>query len=109
MKKIGVVIPSITDDLQTQLLDGIVRTASAEGCDVIVLTTVTNGLDFHVQSEIMEGEESIYCLLDRAALDGVLLASQYFVKESVRRMISEKIRRAGISSGYTMKKTCCQV
>lgn len=96
MKRIGVLIPSITDDLQTQLLDGIFRTVSAAGCDVIVLTTLTNGLEFHIQSEIMEGEESIYCLLDRAALDGILLASQYFVKESVRRMISEKIRRAGI-------------
>ena len=96
MKRIGVVIPSITDDLQTQLLDGIFRTASAADCDVIVLTTMTNGLEFHVQSEIMDGEESIYCLLERAALDGVLIASQYFDKESVRRMISEKIKRTGI-------------
>ncbi len=53
MKRIGVVIPAITDNLQKELLDGIFHTASANDCDVIVLTTATNGLDFHMQSEIM--------------------------------------------------------
>ena len=96
MKRIGVVIPAITDNLQTELLDGIFRTASAAGVDVIVLTTATSGLDFHVQSEIMEGEESIYSLLECCRFDGILLVSQYFVKESVRLMISEKIRKSGI-------------
>ena len=94
MKRIGVIITAITDNLQTELLDGVFKTASAADCDVIVLTTMTNALDFHIQTEIMNGEESVYCLLERAELDGVLLASQYFVKENVRRTISEKIRRA---------------
>ena len=96
MKRIGVIIPAITDNLQTELLDGVFKTASAADCDVIVLTTMTNALDFHIQTEIMNGEESVYCLLERAELDGVLLASQYFVKENVRRTISEKIRRAAL-------------
>ncbi len=96
MKRIGVIIPAITDNLQTELLDGIFRTASAADCDVVVLTTATNGLEFHIQNEIMEGEESIYCLIERAELDGILFASQYFIKETVRKFISEKIRRSGI-------------
>ncbi|MBR3629030.1 MAG: substrate-binding domain-containing protein [Oscillospiraceae bacterium] len=96
MKRIGVVIPAITDNLQSELLGGITATAAAAGCDVIVLTTATNGLDFHMQSEIMEGEESIYALLGQARLDGVLLASQYFVKETVRQRISAIIRKAGL-------------
>ncbi len=96
MKRIGVVIPAITDDLQSKLLDGIFRTASHAGCDVIVLTTATNGLEFHIQNDTMEGEESIYYLLESGGLDGVLLASQYFIKETVRRRISEEIKKAGI-------------
>ena len=96
MKRIGVIIPAITDNLQTELLDGIFRTAYAADCDVVVLTTATNGLDFHIQNEIMEGEESIYCLIERAELDGILFASQYFIKETVRKVISEKIRKSGI-------------
>ena len=96
MKRIGVIIPAVTDDLQSELLDGIFRTASAAGYDVIVLTTATNGLEFHIQNDIMTGEESIYHLLERAALDGVLLVSQFFVKEIVRRMIPEIIRKAGL-------------
>ncbi len=96
MKRIGVIIPAITDNLQNELLDGIYTTASSAGCDVIVLTTATNGLEFHVQSEIMEGEESIYMLLERAELDGILLASQYFTKETIRRNISEKIKKTAI-------------
>ena len=96
MKRIGVVIPAITDNLQTELIDGIFKTASAAGYDVIVLTTVTNGMEFHIQNEIMEGEESIYKLLERAELDGVLLASQYFVKESARISLSEMIKKTGI-------------
>ena len=72
MKRIGVIIPAITDNLQTELLDGVFKTASAADCDVIVLTTMTNALDFHIQTEIMNGEESVYCLLERAELDGVL-------------------------------------
>ena len=50
MKRIGVVIPAITDNLQSELLGGITATAAAAGCDVIVLTTATKGLDFHMQS-----------------------------------------------------------
>ena len=96
MKRIGVLIPAITDNLQSELLDGIYRTAAAADCDVIVVTTATSGLDFHIQSEIMEGEESIYALLERARLDGVLLVSQYFVKEAVRQKLSEIIRKARI-------------
>ena len=96
MKRIGVIIPSITDGLQIELLDGIFKTASAANFDVIVLTTATNGLEFHIQNEIMEGEESIYCLIERAELDGILLASQYFVKESVREIISKIIKKAAI-------------
>lgn len=96
MKRIGVIIPAITDNLQSKLLDGIYRTAAAADCDVIVVTTATSGLDFHIQSEIMEGEESIYALLERAKLDGILLVSQYLVKENVRRKISEMIRKAHI-------------
>ncbi|MBR6242634.1 MAG: substrate-binding domain-containing protein, partial [Ruminococcus sp.] len=96
MKRIGVIIPAVTDDLQSELLDGIFRTASAAGYDVIVLTTATNGLEFHIQNDIMTGEESIYHLLERAVLDGVLLVSQFFVKEIVRRMIPEIIRKAGL-------------
>ena len=42
MKRIGVIIPSITDGLQVELLDGIYKTASAADCDIIVLTTATN-------------------------------------------------------------------
>ena len=96
MKRIGVIIPAITDNLQTELLDGIFRTAYAADCDVVVLTTATNGLEFHIQNEIMEGEESIYCLIERAELDGILFATQYFIKETVRKFISEKIRKSGI-------------
>ncbi|MBQ6252655.1 helix-turn-helix domain-containing protein [Ruminococcus sp.] len=96
MKRIGVIIPSITDGLQVELLDGIFKTASAADCDVIVLTTATNGMEFHIQNEIMTGEESIYLLLERAELDGILLVSQYFVKAAVRKTLSELIRRAAI-------------
>ena len=96
MKRVGVIIPSITDGLQIELLDGIFKTASAADCDVIVLTTATNGLEFHIQNEVMEGEESIYHLIERADLDGILLASQYFVKESIREVISKTIKKAAI-------------
>lgn len=96
MKRIGVIIPSITDDLQVELLDGIYKTASAADCDIIVLTTATNGMEFHIQNEIMTGEESIYLLLERAELDGILLVSQYFVKASVRKTLSEIIRSTAI-------------
>ena len=96
MKRIGVIIPSITDDLQVELLDGIYKTASAADCDIIVLTTATNGMEFHIQNEIMTGEESIYLLLERAELDGILLVSQYFVKASVRETLSELIRSTAI-------------
>ncbi|MBR6385008.1 MAG: helix-turn-helix domain-containing protein [Ruminococcus sp.] len=96
MKRIGVIIPAITDFLQNELLDGIFKTASSAGFDIIVLTTATNGLEFHVQSEIMNGEESIYSLLESADFDGILFVSQYFIKESVRCMISEKIKKISV-------------
>ena len=96
VKRIGVIIPAITDRLQSELLDGIYKTASSAGYDVIVLTTATNGLEFHIQNEIMEGEESIYKLIERAELSGILLASQYFIKETVRVKISDIIKKTAI-------------
>ena len=96
MKRIGVLIPAITERMQSELIDGIFRTARTAGFDVIVLTTATSGMDYHFQSDMMEGEENIFTLLDSIRLDGVLFASHYFSKAHVRSRICEKIRKAGI-------------
>ena len=96
MKRIGVVIPAITEDLQSELLDSIYRTAAAAGCDVIVLTTATTGLEYHVQSDMMTGEENVFSLIGNIRLDGILFASQYYDKESVLTMITERIRAAAL-------------
>ena len=96
MIRIGVIIPAITDNLHNEILNGIHKTALASGCDVIVFTTATNGLEFNIQSEIMEGEESVYSLLEKAHIDCVLLVSQYFVKDIVRRRITDIIKRLSI-------------
>ena len=96
MKRIGVLIPAIAERMQHELLNGIHRTASAAGYDVVVLTTATSGLDYHIQSDMMEDEENLFTLLDQIRIDGVLLASQYFCKDALRSMICEKIRGAAI-------------
>ena len=50
MKRIGVVIPAITDNLQTELLTGITAAAAEAGCDVIL------GVDAHAAAHILEKE-----------------------------------------------------
>ena len=103
MKRIGVLIPAIAERMQHELLNGIHRTASAAGYDVVVLTTATSGLDYHIQSDMMEDEENLFTLLDQIRIDGVLLASQYFCKDALRSMICVNFHA---NTAYYNIKTC---
>ena len=96
MKQIGLIIPAITEDSHRELIESIYRTAVAANCDVILLTTATTGLEYHIQSEMMTGEENIYTLIGHIRLDGVLFASQFYTKASVRNAVTARIKAADI-------------
>lgn len=96
MKRIGVIIPAVTDDHKRTMLESIAKTASAFGVEIVVLTTLTDGLPHQIQSRIMDGEENIFSMLNCFQLDGILFASQYFTKPDLVNMLIERIRSTSL-------------
>ncbi len=96
MKRVGIIIPAITDLLRSELIKSVYESAFPLGYDIIVLTNATNAHNDFVYNEYTIGEENIYSLITHAAFDGVIFASQYFYKTALKQRIAAAIRKGGI-------------
>lgn len=96
MKKLGIILPSITDLLQSEMIEGVCQYAFPHGYDVIVLTNTTHTDALDSPNEHAISEENIYSLIENGVFDGVIYVSQYFHKEELQERIVSMIRAAGI-------------
>lgn len=94
--KIGVIIPAVTDPMESELLNEIYNHASPLGYDIIVFTNSSNSFDYFIQNDYVHGEEIIYELLKNVKLDGILFAAGRFHSSRVIRHISDIIKKTGI-------------
>ena len=86
-KKIGVIMPAITESLDASFLEGIYKQMSACGYDVIVFTCSANMQQELVPTAYAIAEESIYRLVSRTDLDGLIFAAGKFHDERAAERI----------------------
>lgn len=94
-RRIGVIMPAITETLDATYLEGIHRQACAGGYDVIVFTCSSNMQKTDMPTEYILAEESIYRLVARTELDGLIVAAGKYHNAHVADRILEGLR--GIS------------
>ncbi|MCI7805002.1 MAG: substrate-binding domain-containing protein [Oscillospiraceae bacterium] len=102
--KIGVIIPAVTDSLESELLEEIYYQSARLGYDIIVFTNASNSLDSITEDNYILGEEKIYELLSSIRLDGVLFAAGRFHSLRVIRYITDIIKKSGIPCVVLEKK-----
>ena len=88
-KRLGVILPSLADPLDYELLHGIFDTAKALRYDVFVYTGIYNSHIDLQQGSYIRGLENIYALPAMQQLDGILFAAERFHNQP----LCEQIRR----------------
>ncbi len=102
--KIGVVMPIIRDELDSEFLHGIQNRAAQLGYDVIVFTNSSNAQMEFLHNEYVEGEFNIYRLLSMVKLDGVILGAGKFTHSDVIERIIEILASCAVPCLVTEKK-----
>lgn len=82
-KRLGVILPSVSDPLDYELLHGIYDTAKQLGYDVFVYTGIYNSHIDLQQDSYIRGLENIYTLPAKHRLDGILFAAERFHNQPV--------------------------
>ena len=90
-RKIGVVMPAITETLDALYLEGIYRQISACGYDTIVFTCSSN-MHQAMPADYILAEESIYRLAARTDIEGIIIAMGKFHDEDVRNRILNSLK-----------------
>ncbi len=94
-KRIGVIMPAIIETLDALYLDGICHQVCTQGYDVIVFTCSSNMRSESAQNAYTLGEESIYRLVPKVRLDGLIFAGGKFHDPATAHRILNKLN--GIS------------
>ena len=94
--RIGVIIPMVTDTLNSELLGGIYDQAKKLGYDVLVFTNATNSMREFPLTDYVKGEENIFSLAETAELDGVLLAAGCFFNPELVERIMDRLEKLTI-------------
>ena len=91
-KRLGLIMPELSDPLDYELLSGIYDTAKALGYDVFLYTGIYNSHIDLQQDSYIRGLENIYTLPAMQQLDGILFAAERFhnrpVLDAIRRQLT---------------------
>ncbi|MBR3629112.1 MAG: substrate-binding domain-containing protein, partial [Oscillospiraceae bacterium] len=91
-RRIGVIMPAITEALDASFLEGIYRQVSICGYDVIVFTCSANMQQELMPTAYVLAEESIYRLAARTDLDGLIVAAGKFHDSRAAERILNHLR-----------------
>ncbi len=91
-RRIGVIMPAITESLDAAYLEGIYRQVTACGYDVIVFTCSSNMQKMDMPTAYILAEESIYRLAAQIRLDGLIVAAGKYHNANVADRILEGLR-----------------
>ena len=95
-KRLGVIMPSLEDPLDYELLHGIFGEAKSHGYDVFVYTGIYNSHIDLQQDSYIRGLENIYNLPGKQRLDGILFAADSFHNHPVRDAIAGHLMQTDI-------------
>lgn len=94
--KIAVIIPQISSNSDTEFIDPIHSTAVKFGYDTIVISSVIDYLDQHLDLSYSKGQTNIFDLLIHGGFDGIIFAADRFCSEKLRKNILDLLRRRDI-------------
>lgn len=90
---IGVIVPAVITELDTIFLDGIFNYLSGFGYDVAVFTCSSNAQgETDRNNDYICGEEKIYQLVSKIALDGLIFAGGKFHDKAVADRILKRLK-----------------
>lgn len=95
-RRLGVVMPSLADPLDYQLLEGIFDVAKPLGYDVFIYTGIYNSHIDLQQDSYIHGLENIYRLPAKQKLDGILWAADLFHNQPVLEEIQGELLQSNI-------------
>ena len=70
--RIGVIIPQVSSNIDTQFIDAVHTTASGYGYDTIVITCGINYVDEHLGSAYSRGQTNIFDVMLHGGFDGFI-------------------------------------
>ena len=95
-KRLGVILPTVTDPLDYEMLQGFFDTAKALAYDVFVYTGIYDSHMDLQQDSYIRGLENIYTLPAMQQLDGILFAAERFHNQQVCSSIRRKLMQTNI-------------
>jgi len=90
-KRLGLIMPELSDPLDYELLQGVFDTAKALSYDVILYTGIYNSHIELQQDSYIRGLENIYSLPAMQQLDGILFAAERFHNRPVLDAIQRQL------------------
>ena len=95
-RRIGVIIPEITDSLDFALLEGMFSQARRFGYDLLLFTGIYNTHAAQGYNEYRSALDNIYTLPKMADLDALVFAGDRFVSEDIIRFCDKQVRNLPI-------------
>lgn len=95
-KRLGIIMPELSDPLDYELLHGVYDTAKALGYDVLIYTGIYNSHIDLQQDSYIRGLENIYTLPTKQRLDGILFAAERFHNRPVTNSIQRQLMQTDI-------------
>ncbi len=93
--RIGVIIPQVSSNIDTQFIDAVHTTAAGYGYDTIVITCGINYVDEHLGSAYSRGQTNIFDVMLHGGFDGFIFEADTFCSEKLRRELLELLKKQG--------------
>lgn len=94
--RIGVIVPHISSNTETELIDVIYRKAAEYGYDVLVISGVINYVDDMLEGTYCKGQTNIYDLILYGDFDGFIFEANIFCSEKQRKIILDLLKKRDI-------------
>ena len=94
--RIGVIVPHISSNTETELIDVIYRKAAEYGYDVLVISGVINYVDDMLEGIYCKGQTNIYDLILYGDFDGFIFEANIFCSEKQRKIILDLLKKRDI-------------
>ncbi len=91
-RKIGVIIPEITDSLDFALIEGMFSQARMLGYDLLLFNGIYNTHPSQGYNEYRRSLDNIYTLPAMTEIDALIFAGDRFVSEDIIRLCDEQVR-----------------
>lgn len=94
--RIGVILPHILCNTETEFIDVIYETAAEYGYDTLVISGVINYMDEMLETSYCKGQTNIYDLILYGDFDGFIFEANIFCSEKQRKIILDLLKKRDI-------------